>query len=436
MNDKVCLRCDWTGPTRARICPSCGAALFLQPGTAPRRRKGWFPRRSKERARPGAAPPSAETFDVTVASEPLEAPAVTHRGGWIAGFSVLLVAAIVVGIVQRTTPPPPPEAPAQGLRGVLIYSSGENLTRSRLWLWNLETGELNRGPSVLHPLELIDAYRPGPGEGWVGLTSVDDELQVGSLLRNFTANDVPTPFLRGDLVTWAPGGQSVTAATKEPGRCSLLVVESRFIGVGDEQTLFDSPVPVCGDLEAIGRDRLFVHLGIRQDETPFVARIQDQQLEPYALGATFVAVAENGQTLVVPGCDGAEGPTARRGCGGVVLYPGPRYGDRSDRVLVPESFLGWSRDGLTGYVLGSFGDTRGVYALPPIERPTPPELVLASLATDVFLTETYDGGLFVSRDGALILIEPTGERIPLRLPDGAAQPDGPILWIARAGAET
>jgi hypothetical protein len=395
-----------------------------------------------DRTGPEATPPPAESFDGTVASEPLEAPPATHRGGWIAGFAVLLIAVIVIGVVQRTTPPPPPEAPATGLEGVLLYASGENLTRSRLWLWNLESGELVRGPSVLRPVELVDAYRPEPGGGWVGLTSVDDRLQVGSLLRNFTPNDVPTPFLRGDLVAWAPGGISVTAATKEPGRCSRLVVQSRFVNVGDERTLFDRPVPVCGDLEALGRDRLFPHLGIRQDATPFVATVRDRELVPTIIGSTLVAVAEAGGTLVVPECgvpEVPEGTAGERGCGGVAFVGAGgaiRYGDRSDRVLVPERFLGWSRDGSTGYVLGSFGDTRGVYALPPIDRPTAPELVIASLAADVFLTEAYDGGLFLSRDGALLLIKASGEQIPLRLPDGAAEPDGPILWIAQAGGAT
>ena len=37
MDERVCLRCDWTGETDVAVCPNCGAALYRVPEpTTPR----------------------------------------------------------------------------------------------------------------------------------------------------------------------------------------------------------------------------------------------------------------------------------------------------------------------------------------------------------------------------------------------------------------
>jgi hypothetical protein len=356
---------------------------------------------------------------------------------------VALVAVIVIAVVQRTTPPPAPVAPAPDLQGELLYVGRENVTRSRLWIWDLQTGEIRQGPSIVRPLTLVDANRAEPGEGWVGVTASSDQGEEASLLRNFSSNDFATPLLEGTLVAWSPGGVSVTSATKPGSGCSKLTIESRFVTVGAERTLFDDTV--CVDLDALQRDQVTPHLGISGPSGPAVARLQNQHIVSYARDATLLAINERGDALVVPGCEGSPADAPGRACGGLTLVTGTgssfptftRYGDRSDRALVPEGFLGWSRDGTRGFVLGSYGDVRGVYSVPAlILQPTPPTLVLATLATNVYLTETYDRDLYLSRDGALLLIRSDGEEVPLRLPEGVPEPDGPILWLMAAGGAT
>jgi hypothetical protein len=113
------------------------------------------------------------------------------------------------------------------------------------------------------------------------------------------------------------------------------------------------------------------------------------------------------------------------------------YAEDEVGVLMSERFLGWSRDGRTGFVVGTYGDVRGVYAVTPARtRPRPPRLIVASLATELYLAESSGlggGELFLSRDGGLLLIRADGEQVPLALPSGVPAPDGPIVWLASVG---
>lgn len=305
-----------------------------------------------------------------------------------------------------------------------------------MWIWDLGSGSIRRGPVIVSPIALVDAYRARiQAAGWIGVIARDGDQQVAGLLRNFSADDVPAPLLSGDVVSWTLGGDVVAAATKPPDTCSHLLVESLHLGSGTRRTRLDRPI--CGQLESMALDRFTPHVGLRNGDESWVSKVRKKRAIPWASGVSLVAIATDGSALVVPVCD-APGAPAR--CGGLAYLrpsdPSVPYGDDDVGGLETERFLGWDRDGTTGYVLGTYGEVRGVYAVEPIERPTPPRLVMASLATDVGLTQSYgvDGrDLFVSRDGGLVLIRSDGRQVPLRLPDDAPVPEGPILWLPSAG---
>lgn len=354
----------------------------------------------------------------------------------------ILVLAVVAGVaLQRATPPPPPTAPAPGLTGDLVFAAGGTAGRSQLWIWDLRTGALRRGPTVRAPLTLVNAYAAEPQGGWIGVVSEGEEGQTAGLLRNFAVNDVPAPVLEGTLVSWAPGGDRVVAATKEGDGCSPLRVETLTFAVGAARLRMDRPE--CAALSAVGLDGLYPHVGLRDDIEAWIARVAGGVAEPWARSVRLVAVAPNGGALVTRSCVGIA--AASGACYGLA-YADPAipgfhgivpYRDEDVGSLVFERFLGWSIDGRTGFVLGTFGEVRGVYAVEPIrEGPRPPRLILPSLAAEVHLTESFGvqgGDLFVARDGALLAIRPDGEQVPLALPAGIPAPDGPIVWVAAAG---
>lgn len=444
MTEKLCLRCDWSGSTKEGACPSCGSQLFRPPGAPPARTR-WRPaRREPRRSRrtEALATPTAESFDPAVPDDaPTQAAPVSRRGGWVAGAVVLAVALVLGVVVQRATPPAPPIAPAPALQGDLVFAASDVGDRSRLWIWHLASGEIREGPVVESPVQLVDAYRAAPGEGWIGVVSAVAGRQEAALLRNFATTDVPTPVLSGQLVEWSTGGDLVVSATKSPEACSELQVESLRLGADLRSERLDQPI--CGRLTGLGLDDATPHVGLVDGELEWVARVWQGTADPWIEGVSLVAVAEGGGALVATSCVAADADPDTCGAlayadpalpGGDRMIP---YADDEVGMLMSERFLGWGRDGRTGFVLGTYGNVRGVYAVTTARaRPRPPRLIVASLATEVYLAESSGlggGELFVSRDGGLLLVRADGEQVPLAIPDGAPSPDGPIVWLASAG---
>lgn len=364
--------------------------------------------------------------------------AASRRGGWVA-FAVVVVAIVVVAVV--VTRSSAPSGPVAGVAGDLLFVTSEGGTSSRIWIWDLATGAIDRGPAVDAPIELVDSYFADPEGGWVGVISQDDEQQVAGLLRNFAETDVPTPLVRGDLVTWSTGGGRVAAASKPGGACSALRVEELRLQTGAPNGLFDGTV--CGRLEAIAITGLDVHAGFADEDDQWVSRIDSEGPQRWLDGAALVSVTDFGGALVVPSCDVPDAPPGT--CGGLA-YAHPSFdranrfltfGEPGDGVLEPERFLGWSRDGRTGYLVGTVGDVRGIYAIAPTrEEPGSPSLILETVASEVYLTESTGAGgrnLFVWLDGALVMVRASGGQVPLTLPDDVPAPGGPILWLPSVG---
>jgi hypothetical protein len=301
-----------------------------------------------------------------------------------------------------------------------------------MWIWDLETGEARQGPSVKDAVQLVDAYAAEPGAGWVGVVSRDGDRQVAGLLRNFAPSDVPAPVLTGDLVAWTYDGAAVVAATKDVGTCTTLSVETVNLQVSSARARLDRRV--CGDVTAVALAGKSPYFGLTQEVGVEVNKIWYGRITTWVRDGALVALGQHGATLVVPECGAADPETAP--CGGLAYAdpPSPGYVFMEEGVgaLTHERFLGWARDGRTGYVLGTYGGVRGIYAARRIHQPQPPRLVVASDAQEVYVAEAYGatyGNLFISQDGALLLINTDGEQVPLTLPEGVPSPAGPIAWV-------
>jgi hypothetical protein len=410
MTERVCLRCDWTGSTRSRACPSCEAPLFREAtSSGPRRR---FERRRRQP--PGEPSPGAAE------------PPVSPRRRDALGIVALLVAlAVAVAVIQRGSPSEAPSQPAAsgvaGLQGVLLYTAPDQIS-DRLWIWNLETDAVARGPRVQAPLELIDAYRYPGTVGVVSSSPVGGEK--ASSVRFFGENDKPTPLVEGDAVAWAPGGRVVQAVARSSA-CGPIALRTYLLG-GDGINEGSTRTDVCGEIRDLWRDEHTAHIrvGTSRKETIVRLELAGGTLSPVLSGQAWRFATTAGQALLLAGTCGQER------C--LVPFPDDRWYEADGYPLRPESFLATSRDATTAYVLGTADGVRGVYAIEVDSRLDPGQvtLVLPTEGADVRATPTHLDGLLIARDGAVVLVRPDGTAEALHVPEGSPPPAGPILWVA------
>ena len=439
MTPRVCLRCDWSGETREKECPSCGATLFSPPGSEraagraeERRKRIRAFGRGKEPPPQGPGPAEPDKSEQAHAERP------GIRGVAVVVILALAVAAVI--FVQANTPDPN-AGPVAGLQGVLIYTDLDLVSgRARLWAWDLETGVVHEGPEVDQPLELVDAARAG--SGWIGLIDEEADEMHASYLDSFDGSASPIPVAGGDLVAWEPLGEHVAAVIDDEGRCTLTTVSVRL---GTEVT--NDPLG-CDAAEALARSSAQTFLGIVYADAPGIMATSGASIDTQVDDASLVGVSVSGRILALPSeCSPVQ---VRQGiCGALSLvneiptsgHPSePRtrlvpYGEE-DAALELERLAGWSRFGDRAYVVGVYRGVFGLYAIPVpppsrvVEGPIVPERLIPTLTTDIAVTETANGELLVTRAGTLILIRGSAPLEYLEPPSGAPPPDGPILWMS------
>jgi hypothetical protein len=325
-----------------------------------------------------------------------------------------------------------------GLTGLLLYTAPDSPTTSRIWIWDLQGGTVTPGPLVPTPLQLVDAYRTLPG--WVGVTAqTGGGTQAAVLVREWGAQDHPRTLLRGDRVAWAPGGYEVSSATVTgDGPCGTLEVRSYVPQFSEGRTRLRTPV--CGQLNAMTQGLGFPYLGVVGGGDATIYLAGSASLAPILPHYLLLGSSPNDDFLVESySCVGpGPGPTNAL-CPGLSLF----YSSLSDEVpvpysqpggvLLPERVLGWTGDGRTAYVLGTYlhgdGEIRGFYRVRTGPRPLPlaPTLVWPSDAGGEQITFTDAGVPILKRGGVLAAIL-HGKPVVLNRPGGPS-PDGPILWV-------
>lgn len=369
---------------------------------------------------------------------PASPPAPGRVRGLAPSVAIVLVALAVAGWfaahpAERAgeSPQPPP-----GLTGTLIYAVDRGDGTSRLWRWDLETGELARGPDVASPLELVDAYAANPG--WVGVTSRRPEGGVeASVLRFLEPPDVPVPLVRGDRIAWDGRGMTV-AALREGNLVSgcrhHVTIDLVRLATSERDRQYERD-RLCGSITTLGRASLVTFFTLRRAgrTNVYFAGVHAHRI---LRDHTMLSVSPTSDLLVVPtpGENDTYGGAEVLG-GDVSLFfrglgdAGPiAYGTRG-RPFKLDRVLAWTTDSLSVIVLGRWGDLTGLFVLDGgAGDGLDPPLYLGPSSGEVHAAYSQrDVGFVV--DGPVLSYVRDGVLVPLPLPADAPAPDGPIVWI-------
>jgi hypothetical protein len=360
----------------------------------------------------------------------------------IAALAVLALVATAVVAVQRQTPGSGTgSSSGTGLAGVIVYASSVDRSRSRIWVWNLVDGSVEKGPLVRHPLELVDASLAHPG--WIGVTSaLPREREEASVLLFQQPLVRAAPVRRGRLVAWSQGGQTVTVADQGAGvDCKQLSVWTHEFTLGTSDTRYRGPA--CGELFSLASSPSSAYVTLVRYGGATVSFVGLGTLHPVLEDHVLLSVSVADDLVVVP--TSAVGPTP---ASTDAPKPGLRLFYRSplhdppivvgvgDENFYPEKVLAWSGDGSHVYVLGTVGGhDRGIYAIEvgpgndPHERKRQPTLIAATDADDVRAAVLGDGQLILVLDRQVYVARSDGLQ-QLSLPPEAGLIDGPLVWTA------
>ena len=439
MTDRLCLRCDWHGDARDPICPNCGEPLYTvgagpKPVSAPHRADRRFATGTAEAMSTGSVAPSSEAGS-----------AKRSRGGLVAFVVSALVLATAVGTWLDTHQQParPRERPAaSGLVGTLVYAVRENGAWSRIYRWDLATGQVRRGPLVRRAVELVNA--DGANFGWVGVTSVlpDQHLQAG-VLHYLEPNDQVTPILQGDLISWGPRGDSVVAVHRGPERpfCRrrVSIVWAKLVPALRERQ-YVAP-HLCGDVWSVGRDENVTYFTLARTGRMDIVYAGIGRVHEILARHALLSVSPASDLIVVDGHafrSAGKGPFRQdevpiQVSGTELFFRGLQrhrivFESRGARFML-DRVLAWSPNNLVAIASGRLGAQTGVFELPAGPEPGPrsprflgpdPGLAYATYTEDGTAIVETANGLFVDHGGSLVRLAP---------PTGAPAVDGPIVWI-------
>jgi hypothetical protein len=387
MPSTLCLRCDWSGDTRASTCPRCGAKLFDRPS-----------------------------------ADPDPTPERSWRG-WIATTIVLVVAVAAFVTIQRFTPSAPP--PTTGLDGYLVYAGGTR-DQVRLWVWNLSTDTIQPGPVLpATPSAIVSLY--AVEDSWVGLTLPEAHGAGARVVRSADASAQPVTIAHGGSVAWQDGGLFVSSTRSDRTHGCFRRVVVGTLSLSDRIGRHTSPFLLCGKVAGLFRDSLSPYLETSRHGHFQIWRVFADQLSPLLSGYEPLGASQNGDFLV----------RSSRGRAGM-YYPSSTPGENKPVMialhgnpLLVTTLLTWSVDGNVAYVLGSIGGVEGVFAVTvgPRREPGAPSLVVRTSATDVAASITVTNDVCVMAEGTLRFVHDGAVTSVLSPPAGAPAPEGPLLWV-------
>lgn len=427
MSSRVCLRCDWSGSTHSSRCPACGAPLFTSP---PEPVAPAAPVTTARSGQPPGPDPGALTRGKPP-SLPRKEPG-SHLATIltiVAILGALAIVAVVVSGLGRSSSPPADTSPLR-LHGTILYA-GTTHGSTRLWSWDLARGTVSPGPKVRDAVELVNASGAQPG--WVGVTSRTRTAMVGSVLRSLTPGTHATQLVSGDLVSWAPHGDSVASLKREAlGGCQRrITIVARELVPSVRHVQLDRRF--CGDVLSIGRGAGFTYFTVRRAGSADVVRVGYGAEHGVLSGYTLVGASAANGLMVMPAAGFSSGSQAV-GLGSTTsLYfaglPAPiPLGTEADRLRV-DRVLAWKTDAGTALVQGSLGTSSGLFEVgvgPGAESRVPrpmgsvPDVLAATyLADGTVILDTPDGFRALSLDGAH----------DVALPPGAPLPTGPIVAL-------
>ncbi len=349
----------------------------------------------------------------------------TDRPTPVRAAAVIVVAFVLAAVtfswVQEHTPAP--HGPGTGLTGTLIYAVDVGDGQADLWRWDLASNVVQRGPRVQDPVELVDA--DGAQPGWVGVTSRNPAGRLSaSILRSLAPADRATTLAKGDVVTWGERGNAITAMRTVPMhgcRTHVTILLQKLIPLSIREHEVDRSV--CGDVTSVGRGIGTTFFTLRRGDRIGVMYAGYKQFHPVLDDYTMISVSQVNDLLVTTDAAG----------GGASLYfsdlPRPiLYVDHAEALRI-DRVLAWSNDSLRALVTGVEAGRTGLFMLdtgPGDGRRSP--TFVAPVTGRLEATFADDGTAFVLTDRGLHLLAAGGLE-PLRAPEGAPVPDGPLVWI-------
>jgi hypothetical protein len=437
----VCLRCDWQGETRSHTCPDCGAELYR--GSSQREKSSTSPPpRSRDaepnlplRGRTGDPRPKVHVEDASPAdaSRPTgEGRPAGSRTRAAAVVAALAIVALAVFVFVRINTPQPAPATARGaeelLDGYIVYAAPDTTDETRLWVWNLDADTVLPGPSVSDPVELVGG---GTGQtGWVGVTSRLPEggYQAG-VLRFLGPRDRVAPLGTGELVSWDAWGRSVVWGSDHPARgCTgRLQVTMYDVEERERRPLVDRRR--CGRLLGLADSGEDIYLTLRDARETAIGVVRRADFHRILPNMALVSASPTNDLIVVP----SPGPTTTRGRA-LVFRRGFALRQRrfewrtSAGAFVIERPVTWAPDARTALAFGRLGSREGLFllAMPGVSGGDP--FFIGAGSPTVRATFTNHGDLILLDDGVFEIARGL-ERLPMRLPEGAPAPDGPMLWM-------
>lgn len=454
----VCLRCDWEGEGTSPACPRCGARLYRSTAAGGRGVRS-------ERSR--VDPASAGAQDHRSPGSVVHLKATPWRV--LSVVAALTVALVIVwtqlveggaGVGDRAPAADVarPVAARERLplaqpipsRGRLGYASESSRGRQSLWVVDLETGRVSRGPRIPLTGAMIDGSEVGPD--WIGITGVPVSGTGAITAYMLRGTDPDARLVRlgsGDLLAWDPRGRSVAFARRRPlqddGRRAV-TIRVLDLRTGVRQRVFFQS-DLRGDLLSLGRDGLSTYftrqerrrLGVFSTGVVGVAH-------PVLRGYGMVSVSPVGDFLLTPASTFARSgtpPLRTRGdrgpdptpLAGTVLFwrgrGGPiRLGNELGDLVV-EDVLAWAPDGSLAIVVGQLDYRTGLFLVaagpgtdtggrvPTFVVGAGPRMG-AAFSDEGVLYLAINGNLFAYRQGMLV---------DLLLPKGAPRPAGPLVWL-------
>lgn len=393
--------------------------------------------------------------------EPVEGRA--RRGGPLlagaVGLAVLVTLPIVFGLLSgdeasedpagANGPTAPvftgrPDAFQAGLamHGRLVFTTSETPedpdTQHRIWVLDLETGDLSEGPLVpfVEELFVVDGER-----GRIVLfTRGSRSRGVAYMLTDLSPRARPREIAWGEVLSLSTDGRAlIVGRTRRVGsggagcESHIYTLHRVDLDSGRERLLSRGRV-ACGDLVSATLHRELVVASFVQDGRAEVRAIWPQNPTVMFPDLAHVSVSPRDTFLFVEPGRGSTDAWPRTPTGPVLVWPGsgsPRP-ILTDGPLDAHRVVAWSPDGAHVVVNGIVGGVRGMWLVyvpsGTAELVSPPDISFRP----AFSGATFDdlGTVFAASPGRLVAVTDAGTfSIPLPRPASPPFPLGSIGWL-------
>ena len=331
--------------------------------------------------------------------------------------------------------------------GILVYATAVGRGSARLWRWNLASGEVQRGPLIADPVELVNIG--SPSFGWLGITSDRGHgVLEASVLDSLELEAEPKRLGRGTIVTWARPGEALFVDRGPPPdgcRRTVSVSVAHVDRPGRERVLRET---LCGDVLSVGRTsvgHLLTRLGSNgADVVGAGYRDAGLLLSDHAV----ISVSPDGDMIVTPSADlpsidraPAEGGSGRglvpiRVNGTASLFgqfrgPPVPYLVGGAPLQVDE-VLAYGPDAWVALAVGRVGDGRpALWELPLRIRRSVDRASLGGLRRWLHLRHVRGRRDRVRGDERSLYVLRHHALKPIDGPARAPTPAGPLAWIVR-----